>query len=115
MPANETGWSMSVSDFVRRLSERWPDARTQQHDDELRFELQLVAALSGSLERLGKTQSPSLVIDYGDLRDCAELAHWYRSIVPAQQELLFCDEGMNGRIFLKPDTTPDDILHAFSR
>lgn len=106
---------MSALDFARRLSERWPDARTRQHDDELRFELQLVASLSGSLERLGKTRSPSLVIDHGDLRDCAELTHWYRSIVPAQQDLLFCDEGMNGRIFLKHDTTPADILHAFIR
>lgn len=105
---------MQRSDFAGKLVARWPDAIIEEMEKELEFQLKMLhGILYGSLGRLERTQSPSLVIGNGDFEDCADFVLWYRSIVPRTQALLFCDEGYDSKIMLEPGTTQADIFRAF--
>jgi len=67
------------------------------------------STMDGSLSSEGST-----IICNGALRDCAEFALWYRSMLPPEAKpLLLFDEGYNRSIELREGTTLEDILHAF--
>ena len=64
--------------------------------------------LVGEVDRNGT----SLVLD-GDLHDCAEVAAWFREIVPDVQPLIFFDEGYTAQVDLHRGMTPDEIAAPF--
>lgn len=117
IPYNETGWTMPRAEFVNKLVLRWPGAITEETEQALEFQLKTPRGdLYGSFERLGTTQSPTLVIGYyWDWKDCVDLVLWYRSIVSVEQKLIFCDEGYAEKITLEADTTEADLSRAFKQ
>ena len=48
----------------------------------------------GSMDGYLNRKRQVVVLD-GDVRDCAEFAQWYRSIVDSQYELIFYDDSYN--------------------
>jgi hypothetical protein len=109
----KTGWVLSAEEFKSQLIQRWPAVRLEEirnleDNDVLEFEVpKMKRGLYGSLTRDGKA-----VIFSGELEDCAEFAQWCRSLIPADQEVLFCDEAMNTSLLLEPGTALEDIFQA---
>jgi len=104
-------WRISPQSFRRSLLSRWPDAtlrevRTTERRAIFEYELPMShSRVYGDLDRRGRYVSFS-----GDIRDMAEFALWFRSLVPESEQLLFSDEGMNSSLDLKPDTTLGEIF-----
>jgi hypothetical protein len=106
------GWGMPPRSLVQRMRERWPSARLVENEESENrwfFEFHLPMSrseVSGKIER-----KVNALVFTGDLRDCAELALWWRSVVPTEQLLLTCDQG---DLYLKANTSADDIVRAFA-
>lgn len=105
---------LPASEFTQLLVSRWAGTKVMQVKEsesplalEFRTPMQH-SRLDGSLNRRG-----SCIAFVADLPDCAEFAHWCRSIVPPHEPLLFCDEGMSGKVELEPTMMATDILRAF--
>lgn len=109
----KTEWVFSADEFKSRLLQRWPSVRIEEvrnpsSNDVLEFEVPKTRrGLYGSLVRDGNA-----VIFSGELEDCAEFAQWCRSLIPADQEVLFGDEAMNTNLILEPGTTSEEIFQA---
>ena len=107
--------SIGVGRFVELLRAQWPTGRMKSIADpedhhSVEFELPMKeSTLLGSLNREGST-----VVFYGSIRDCAGFALWYQTVVPEVCPLLMFDEGYSRSIGLNPDTTAEEIIHAFS-
>lgn len=108
-----TGWVFLADEFRSHLHQWWPTVRLEEirnpeDNDVLAFEVPKERRwLYGSLSRDGNA-----VIFSGELEDCAEFAQWCRSLIPVDQEVLFCDEAMNTSLILEPGTTPEKIFQA---
>src|SRR6218665_33574 len=100
-------------EFKDRLLERWPIALTRDLEGTSRqalldFEISMArSTLYGTFFRGGKSVSFS-----GDLADCAAFAHWCRLLIPANEDVMFCDEMVNMSLDLNLDTTPSEIVDA---
>ncbi len=109
----KTGWVFSAHDFKSELLRKWPTVRTKEvrsprSNDVFEFEVPKARrSLYGSLARDGNA-----IIFSGELEDCAEFTQWCRSLIPADQQVLFCDEAMNTSLLLDPSTSPADIVQA---
>ncbi|MGZ3459134.1 MAG: hypothetical protein ACXU86_11600 [Archangium sp.] len=107
-------WRTSPQELASHLRARWPDVILQDvsgadSSESLRFKLKMThSELWGTLFSQGKG-----IFFEGDLCDVAEFALWFRSLVPASEPLLFCDEAMNGSLDLEPGTTQDDIFRLY--
>src|SRR5215467_12484532 len=104
----KTGWKMETSQFRAGLAKRWPAAEI--HDGEfgspfpLEWEIQMP---SGLLMGYFSDDPLGISID-GDFDDCAAVALWFRSLVPASQPLLFYDDCFNVDVPLTSETTVAD-------
>lgn len=108
-------WSIPAQDFMLRMRSRWPgvvirEVTSPDTSNLLTFELTMPhsEAVDGALQSAGK----SIYLD-SDLRDAAQLALWFRSLVPPSEPMVFCDESMSGYLDLNSDTTETDIFRAF--
>lgn len=105
---------MKGDDLVRSLKARWPDVEVGQDTSpdrphRVEFSLNIEGSVvDGALDHEGE----ALILD-GELKDCVELALWFRSLVPASQELIFCNEGFSPWRALTPVTTKSEILGSF--
>ncbi|WPB75701.1 hypothetical protein KYC5002_42740 [Archangium violaceum] len=108
-----TGWVFPADEFKRQLFQRWPAVRLEEirnpdDNDALTFEIPKTRrGLHGALSRDGKA-----VVFSGELEDCAEFAQWCRSLIAADQEVLFCDEAMNTSLILELGMAPEAIVQA---
>jgi hypothetical protein len=114
-PPEETAWHIDAGDFVRRLLQRWPDAEVRTVEDPQRpyavdFVIHDVAGerVDGSLDRAGQTLS----LDAGP-RASAEVAAWFRSLVPPEEPLVFYDQSMTNVADLDPGADPGSIAAGF--
>lgn len=115
LPPDYTDWSLDHGEFVAALHQRWRVRKvcTTYDDPNIHFSLDWSLwvdddrLLVGLMDREGKA-----VALEADLRDSAVFALWFRSIVPEEQELLFCDESYSGSIELTGETTEQQILDA---
>ncbi len=106
------GWGISEQQLTRLLQAHWPSVRiekiTKPTDSHcIEFQLPMKeSTLMGALNREGST-----IIYFGAMRDCAEFALWYQSVVPPEAlPLQLFDEGYNRNIELQTKTTVADIL-----
>lgn len=112
-PPEEPTWRIEEAIFLRELRQRWPHAHVEAITDQARLYsctwVILVGdrALEGGLARDGRF----ITVD-GQIRDCAEFAAWFRSQVPADRPLVFCDDAYNHDIELRAGTDVADILGA---
>lgn len=89
--------------FLARLRLRWPSARVHKEED---FEVPMKQqTLYGSLAHGDK----GIVLNGGGIQDCAEFIHWYRSLLPVSEEVLFFDESMAIDCSLKPEMSAAEI------
>ncbi|PTL76240.1 hypothetical protein [Vitiosangium sp. GDMCC 1.1324] len=106
-------WRIQTERFVELLASEWPAVKLKlipdpQDNHAVEFRLPMKESMVlGALNREG-----SAIIYYGALRDCAEFALWYQSVVPEAQPFLLFDEGYNCSIELKPETTAEEIIRA---
>lgn len=110
------GWVMSTHHFIDILRSRWPSLKvaTASSPDGFRaidFQFDMLnSTIDGSLGGEG-----SILIYNGALRDCAEFALWYVSVLPLDAKpLMLFDEGYNRSIELGGGTTLSDVLDTFS-
>jgi len=113
-PAEKSAiWSTSPNRVASALLNRWPLARiTTTADGEfhaLEWEIDMAhGSLKGALNRDGQ----ALILD-GAIEDCAEVALWFRALVPDEQPLLFYDEAFNEDVELRSAMRVDELINAF--
>lgn len=113
-PPEKTSWSMSPSEFVGYLLQRWPSAqvrttRNPKLSPEWRVELS-----DGIMDGRFYPPLSGVVFEGIDGDDLVSFALWFRSLVPPEQPLLFYQEGFNWDMELKPDTTAQEIAAALN-
>ena len=107
-------WNIPAQEFSLQMRSRWPGVVIREiHNpamtDCLDFDLVMPhSRVDGGLSRSGK----ALSFD-SDIRDAAQIALWFRSLAPASEPLVLCDESMSGMLDLEPDMTEADIFRAF--
>ena len=112
-PPEETDWRIDPADFEAALVARWPDADLQQSAPDRVYAFDFTVKLDGdtvdgAFERAGQTVGLTR-----DLRLCAEVAAWFRTVVPAEQPLLFYDQGYNSHVALSAGITGEAIVAAY--
>jgi hypothetical protein len=101
--------------FERALRGRWPNAKLDQPtspDDTHARDWEIVmrhGLVVGWFGRDGVT----MICD-GDIRDCGEIALWYRSIVPQTQLLVVYDESYAVSVELRSGVALDDLVGPFT-
>jgi hypothetical protein len=106
---------MDPTDFERALRARWPDARLHHsaHPDALHaFDWHVEMSHGVMVGSFGK-DGETLVCD-GDVGDCAEVATWYRSLVPLDRPLLFYDEAFSASVEMRQGMTLDELVQPFA-
>ena len=109
----DDSWNVNPQKFAHQLALRWPTVEIEEQtaEDSRYFDFDLRMPHSrvvGGFARAGDA-----FIMEGDLRDCVQLALWFRSIVPPEHPLVFCDEGYAYDIALTPGTTDAEVFSAF--
>jgi len=117
-PPERSGWHLKRSAFARAIEAELPQARFSRPDP-LSSTRSIVwdipdpqggsRWLEGSLDQAGEA-----VYLRGDAGLAAAFATWLRKIVDSSQPLTFCDEALTALVELRPDTSVDDIVQAFS-
>ena len=116
--AEQPPWSIPPAELAQKMTARWPATIITElsADSSFCFDFDMRMPHSrvvGSFDRSGST----FAMHRGDLRDMAQLALWFRSMVPAEHPLIFCDEACGYAdgysIALTPETTETEILKAF--
>ena len=114
-PPEATSWTMSPSEFAQNLTRSWPDAKVQSTTNpELSPEWEICMPGGILLGRFYPRLS-GVVFNGSTLDDLINFALWYRSLVPAEQPLLFYEEGFNWDMDLRPEATKQEILAALKR
>ncbi|HEY6970756.1 MAG TPA: hypothetical protein VJA94_16215 [Candidatus Angelobacter sp.] len=103
----ETNWKMTPEEFLGHLTARWPHATVRKLPSPLSYEWE-IQMQGGPLGGDFYGRYPGVAFE-GAFEDCAAFAVWFRSLVPAQQPLLFYDESLSVKMELKPETTVADI------
>src|SRR5215471_10170813 len=104
----ETDWRMTPGEFLGHLTARWPHATVRQ--------LPYPFSYAWEIPMQDRPLGGDFYGDYsgvafeGAFEDCAGFAVWFRSLVPAQQPLMFYDECVSFKMDLKPETTVVDIV-----
>jgi hypothetical protein len=110
----KTDWVFNAREFSERLLAHWPTAQIEEihpktkYDDLLEFEFPMEeATLYGSLN-----QERNAVIFHAGLQDGAEFVRWCRSLIPADESVIVCDESMGSNFALVSEMTPAEIIQA---
>jgi hypothetical protein len=114
-PTDPARWSQPADEFEQRLRVRWPDARIRLlavHVDEpnaVEWEVPMTHnLLMGKFARDG-----TYIVLRGDVRDCAEVAVWFREIVPEVQPLIFFNEGYTAQVDLHRGIKSAEVAAPF--
>ena len=96
------------------LRRRWPDAVITPSEDPADFHALEWRVQSGAREVEGAlSRDGCALILEGHIEDVADIAIWFRSLVPAVQPLLFYDEGYSADVPLSAETTTGDLIKPF--
>ena len=114
-PPSETEWGIDPQEFIARLRARWPDAQVSTHDDDSLAAVTAELPIAGDYPPRAILMKDRQVVGLeGGLRESAEVAVWMREIVPAEQDLIFLDQGYHFHVPLTEHTTPDELVAAAS-
>ena len=112
-PPEETNWRIAPGTFLADLMARWPTAKVQNlPNSETYSHFWAVQMSHDVLEGRFFRDGEGVALD-GDIRDCADFALWFRSLVPPEQELWFYDQAYSAHVNLKPGTTATTVEAAF--
>jgi hypothetical protein len=114
-PPNETDWSLPPGEFQARLGERWPDIeiRPAPEGSPMAFHFTIPMddeSVDGSYAEDGQ----ALWIEMGSEPQMAELAVWFRGLVPDRQELEFADAGLEIELPLDASITREQFRERFA-
>ncbi|MEU0273486.1 hypothetical protein [Streptomyces sp. NPDC006307] len=108
-------WSVGQDVLVASLAAEWPDATVRRRElpdgyevGDIEWELRRGDA---ELEGRSYVDGRGVTLD-GDIRLVAEFALWYRKLVPAGTDLVFCDQGYHFDVTIDATTTHDDLVDA---
>ena len=115
-PSRETAWRFEAAEFVRLLQARWPDAdiRLMPADDPhttLEFELPVPGVAHPVLGSL-TADGCAVWLEAASIEEGATVAEWVRSVVPAAQELVFCDQAYSFDVPLAAGIRAREIVAA---
>jgi hypothetical protein len=107
------GWSLTRDDLVREIRERWPDATVQTADvlsetDPARDVVWHTGTGSERVDGSSHVSGQCIYVD-GQNDAVAPVVAWYRQLVPADQEVIFCDDTYSFDLQLEPNVTPASI------
>lgn len=112
-PSRETPWRMEPGEFLERLRDRWPDAQVVVRDADSLAAVSFEVPIEGEYPPRGELMSDGQVVGLeGGLSESAEVAAWVRDIVPAEQELIFYDQGYHFHVPLTVGITREAIVAA---
>jgi hypothetical protein len=112
-PPDHTDWSITPEAFAAALKSRWPHVRivseTPDRYQSVEFELDLQHSTAyAHLDADGQ----ALIID-AHIEDVAELAVWFRSLVPDSQPLILYDEGYQVDVPVTRSSTARELAQPF--
>src|SRR5215471_11539702 len=112
-PENPNGWGMEPAALTSEIQRRWPGtvARTTVPPDFYAREWE-TTTLRGTGDAGLTADGEGLVLD-GDIEVCAELALWFRGLVPSEVPLLFYDESFSANVPVGPNTTVEELVEPF--
>jgi hypothetical protein len=109
-----TALEINIEEFINSLQSKWQDIEICVIDNPSRiYQLEWIISqeklnLEGAL-----SQTRRCVALDGDVRDCAEFALWFRSLIDCEYQLVFYDQAYSVDIELREETTIDDIVQFF--
>jgi hypothetical protein len=114
-PPTETDWSLPPEEFQARLEERWPEAeiRPAPEGSPMAFHF-TISVDDESLDGSYADDGQALWIEMASEPQMAELAVWFRGLVPAHQELDFADEGLEIELPLDASITREQFRERFA-
>jgi hypothetical protein len=114
-PPDDTDWSLAPEEFEARLRERWPDAEIRPAPEGSPMAFHFTIDVGGeSLDGAYAADGQTLWIEMGSEDQMAQLAVWFRGLVPEDEELDFADEGLEVEMRLDPSITPEQFLERFA-
>jgi hypothetical protein len=113
-PAEKSAtWSISADRLASALRNRCPGTRITTTADGEFHALEWVSDMAhGPLEGALNRDGQALILD-GAIEDCAEVALWFRALVPEEQPLLFYDEAFNEDVELRSAMHVDELINPF--
>ncbi|MFI6104508.1 hypothetical protein [Streptomyces sp. NPDC051310] len=108
-------WSVGQDVLVASLAAEWPDAAIHRRQPP---EGSKVRDIEWQLERGGEQVEGHTHVDGrciyldGDIGLVADLALWYRKLVPKDIGVVFCDDGYSFDTTIDDTTTKDDLVAA---
>jgi hypothetical protein len=111
-PEKPVSWAIEPAEFSQEIQRRWPGAAVSASPGEWRAMEWTAATPRGECQFALTRQGQALLLE-GDIEDCAEVALWFRSLVPSDITLLFYDEAFNADVSLHSTTTVDEIIRPF--
>jgi hypothetical protein len=112
-PPDETDWRMDPADFEAALRERWPAARVRATRSDPTYALDFAVDVEGGEAEGSFARDGQMLGLLHDVYLCAEVAAWFRSVVPAEQPLLFWDPALNGHVELRGALAPRELAEAY--
>ena len=108
-PITNTDLDVSPENLKMALVARWPGARIEDISEGNRLFTWVFVAPHGLLDGYLNRKRQVVVLE-GDVRDCAEFAQWYRSLVDAQYELSFYDDSYSNSIPVTGNTAIGELV-----
>jgi hypothetical protein len=107
-------WRLERDDLVRALASDWPQAEVSvAHPDspgaEVRAVEWIVRSEHGMLEGYAHSNGQCVYLE-GPIELVADFAVWYRRLLPADLQVIFCDESYSFDGVIPPDAVRGDVL-----
>lgn len=104
---------MSREDLLASLEVSWPQiqARIDPGGDDTHDIVWSAQGDSGPIDAYHHRDGTCLYLD-GTLDDAAPFAVWYRTLVPPEVELLFCDDSYSFSIQINYEMTAAELVDA---
>ena len=114
-PPERTTWRLPPAEFATHLARRWQVVRLAWDEDPasptaVEFTL---AGPRGEIEGCFQRDGTMLVLQRFDEWDAAEMAVWFRSLVPPEQPLLILSGSGLGYSELLPTDTAEEVSRRF--
>jgi hypothetical protein len=111
-PPAETDWRLDPADFEAALRARWPVVDFHPNTGDM-YAFDFGVEVDGGRVDGGFARDGQVLGLGGDLFPCAQVAVWFRELVPAEQPLLFYDQGYNGHAELTPGMSAAALVEAY--
>ena len=113
--SRETDWRLEPRAFVAALRRRWPDAEVRLRvagNEDSTLDFTLPSGEGYPLLCYLSADGQAVWISGATIAEAAEIAVWFRVLVPAEQELLFYDQAFSFDVPLTPGMTPAQVEAA---